>query len=253
MPSAPGAAGTSGAQAGDVAQAVAVPDFVDPDEAAVRAWFGGYDETGGAKSRPAGNYQASSAWVSTVLDRPSRPGRLGLGAEPPKRKVEEEIATAPVGKAARRLLGRRKRIEEEETDARRWAQRGGRGGGLGQSSGSGRGGGDTASAAATAPQSAVGAGRGRDGHRGKRAAKNNDHSSDNDDEDEEEELGRASSTNNANTNGKRPGGPQDALSAALAQAAAPSESASSRTRKRAEKKKRQKERARGDVLAGAAE
>lgn len=238
--------GPSRSQAGD-AQAVAVPDFVDPDEDVVRAWFGSYDETSGLKSLPKDSCQASSAWVSTVLERPSRPGRLGLGAEPPKRKVEEEAAAAPIGKVARRLLGRQRRLEEEEADARRWAHRGGR------SAGSGRGVEQTTPGAIAPAQSVPGADRSRKGRQETRVAKDNDLNGSNEDEDEEEEVGKTASMKGVETSGRQAGPPRDALSTALLQAAAPSASASSRTRKRAEKKKKQKQKARGNAVADADE
>uniref|UniRef100_A0A7S0ZU32 Uncharacterized protein n=1 Tax=Noctiluca scintillans TaxID=2966 RepID=A0A7S0ZU32_NOCSC len=85
-----------------------VPEFVDTDEAVVRSWFPSTDERD-----TAGSAQASS-WLATVIERPSRPGTCGIGAEPLKKeKPAEYIAT---DRLAKRVVGRKQRREMEEQD-----------------------------------------------------------------------------------------------------------------------------------------
>lgn len=89
-----------------------MPDFVDQDESLVQSWFADYEEP-----PKDGEVAQATTWLTTVLARPPRSQRLGVGAEPPKKDVPKEVEV--VSQFARRLLRRKARRDEEEDEERR--------------------------------------------------------------------------------------------------------------------------------------
>lgn len=91
---------------------VFVPDFVDQNEAIVQSWFSDYEDP-----PPDGDVARATSWLTGVLSRAPRLGRLGVGAEPPPREEESKEA-AVFSKVAKRLLRRKEQRDAEEEEER---------------------------------------------------------------------------------------------------------------------------------------